>query len=324
MDDIYRPPFTLSTEIVSLAAEISELLGRLSVVKEGPSSLRLRRANRIRTIQGSLAIEGNTLSEDQITAILDGRRVIASPREILEVQNAVQTYENISRWVPHKEKDLLEAHRILMEGLIEENGRYRTGGVGIMRGGTVVHLAPPAGRVPHLIRDLLIWLKTTKDHPLIAGSVFHYEFEFIHPFADGNGRMGRLWQTLILSRWNPLTAHIPVEALIHENRAAYYEALNMSTAKTDSRVFIEYILRMMREAVEKFAALSEKMPEKMPEKVLRYIAENQKITIAELSALIEVSERTIERTLERLRKDGRLRRVGPDKGGSWEIRKINE
>lgn len=254
MSKSYQPPYSLTPPILNLVAEISEAIGRLSAQTESTKELRLRRINRIRTIQGSLAIEGNTLSEAQITAILDGKRVIAPPREIQEARNAIAAYDRFEQWRPHSEDDLLEAHRILMAGLLDEAGAYRRGGVGVMAGGEVIHMAPPADRVPTLMNNLLHWLHTTDHHPLIASSVFHYEFEFIHPFADGNGRMGRLWQTLILFRWNPLFAHIPVESLVHEHQAEYYQALQHSTNQTDSAPFIEFMLRMVLNAVTSTAA----------------------------------------------------------------------
>jgi len=245
----YQPPYTITPEIVNRVAAISEAIGRLTVLTDQARALRLRRINRIRTIHGSLAIEGNTLSEAQITAILEGKRVIAPPREVQEVKNALAAYDRFDSWKPSSEKDLLEAHRILMSGLIDEAGLYRPGGVGVMAGQQVIHLAPPADRVPHLMVDLFGWLAATDAHPLIASSVFHYEFEFIHPFADGNGRMGRLWQSLILARWNPLFADIPVESLIFEHQAEYYQAIQESTQGTDSAPFIAFILRMILDTV---------------------------------------------------------------------------
>lgn len=316
---MYQPPFTITPAIVTFVAEISEALGRLSVLHEASISVRLRRVNRIRTIQGSLAIEGNTLSEDQITAILEGKRVLAPPREILEARNALLAYEQLPSWKPHHASDLLAAHGVLMAGLVEVPGTYRTGGVGIMKGQDVVHLAPPAERVPALMKDLLGWLKASKDHPLIASSVFHYEFEFIHPFPDGNGRMGRLWQTLILSQWNPLLAFIPVETLVHRHQAEYYAALNQSTVNADSAVFIEFLLRMIRDAVQEVDSLSEKKTEKTSEKILRLIGENPKVTIADLARLTGLTTRSVERNLKSLQAQGLLRRVGPDKGGHWEL-----
>lgn len=244
-----QPPYTITPEILNRVAAISEAIGRLTVLTDQARALRLRRINRIRTIHGSLAIEGNALSEAQITAILEGKRVIAPPREVQEVKNALAAYDRFDTWKPSVEKDLLEAHRILMSGLIDEAGLYRHGGVRIMAGQQVIHMAPPADRVPHLMVDLFGWLAATDVHPLIASSVFHYEFEFIHPFADGNGRMGRLWQSLILAHWNPLFANIPVESLIFEHQAEYYQALQESTQKTDSAPFIAFMLRMILDTV---------------------------------------------------------------------------
>jgi Fic family protein len=212
-------------------------------------TLRLQRINRIRIIRGSLAIEGNTLSEAQITAILDGKRGIAAPREIQEVRNAIAAYDRFERWCPGIEEHLLEAHRILMAGLIDEAGVYRRGGGVVMAGTQVIHMAPPAGRVPELMGDLFRWLAGNEAHPLIASSVFHYELEFIHPFADDNGRIGRLWQSLILARWNPLFADLPVESLIFENQAQYYQALQKSSGQNDSAAFIDFMLRMIFDAV---------------------------------------------------------------------------
>ncbi|MBU1054803.1 MAG: Fic family protein [Proteobacteria bacterium] len=260
----YIPPFTISSAIVTLISEISELLGRLSVVDAVTNNLRLRRINRIRTIQGSLAIEGNTLTEEQITAILEGKRVIATPREIQEVHNAIKAYDVFEKWMPYSKDDLLSAHRILMTGLLDFPGTFRTGGVGVMAGKTVIHLAPPPDRVPFLMGDLFEWIKTTDQHPLIAGSVFHYEFELIHPFDDGNGRMGRLWQTLILSRWKPLFSYVPVENIIYEHQSEYYAALNKSTADGESSVFIAFMLRMILDAVKSLST-PEDAPEVTPE-----------------------------------------------------------
>ena len=245
----YQPPYTITQEILNRVAAISEAVGRLTVLTDQARMLRLRSVNRIRTIHGSLAIEGNTLGREQITAILEGKRVIAPPREVQEVKNALAAYDRFETWNPEAENDLLEAHRMLMSGLIDEAGIYRCGGVGVMVGQQVIHMAPPAARVPQLMADLFGWLAATDAHPLIASSVFHYEFEFIHPFADGNGRLGRLWQSLILARWNPLFADIPVESEIFEHQAEYYQALQESTRPTDSAPFIAFMLRMVLDTV---------------------------------------------------------------------------
>ena len=244
-----QPPFSITPAILRLIADIGETLGRIAERQERSVDLRLRRVNRVRTIRGSLAIEGNTLSEEQITAILEGRRVVAPVREILEVQNAISAYAQFESWLPHDEPTLLKAHGILMAGLMENAGSYRQSGVGVMAGSRVLHVAPPAKRVPLLMNDLLNWLRRTDYHPLVSSSVFHYEFEFIHPFTDGNGRMGRLWQTLILFRWNPVFSEIPIESIVHAHQEEYYRALEDSTRATDSAPFIEFMLSMILEAL---------------------------------------------------------------------------
>jgi len=249
MAKAYTPPFSITPGIIRLIAEINQQLGRLSVQDE-KRQLKLRRINRIRTIQGSLAIEGNTLSEAQITAILEGKRVIAPPKEIQEARNALLAYEQFERWQPDNEKHLLSAHQLLMTGLVDDAGLYRQANVGVMNGSQVVHMAPPASRVPQLMADLLGWLKTTEQHPLIVSCVFHYEFEFIHPFSDGNGRMGRLWQTLILSRWFPLLAQLPVESMIHASQSQYYQAINQSTKQSDCAAFIEFMLTVINNTLQ--------------------------------------------------------------------------
>ena len=244
----YQPPYSITPVMLHKIADISEALGRLSVAHEQETDLRLRRINRIRTIQGSLAIEGNTLTEEQITAILEGKRIIAPLREIQEARNAIAAYDQFEQWQSSKKKHLLKAHQELMQGLVDDAGYYRNKGVGVMKGEQVIHMAPPANRVPLLMKDLLNWLKTSNEHPLIMSSVFHYEFEFIHPFTDGNGRMGRLWQTLILSQWKPIFKHIPVESMVYAQQDKYYQALNESTQKTDSAPFIEFMLSAILEA----------------------------------------------------------------------------
>lgn len=254
----YALPLTITPKILNLVAQISEQLGRFAERKQQTQALRLRRANRIRTIQGSLAIEGNSLSLEQITAVLEGRPVIAPLREVQEVKNALAVYERFSELDPQCEADLLHAHKLLMLGLMDEAGCYRSGGVGVMSGKQVIHMAPPASQVPRLMSDLFAWLKTTEQHPLIASTVFHYEFEFIHPFADGNGRMGRLWQSLILADWNPVFAHLPVESLVYRQQQAYYAAIAQSTEATDCAPFVEFMLdaiwQALLEGIEQEAA----------------------------------------------------------------------
>lgn len=210
---------------------------------------RLRRENRIRTIHASLAIENNTLTLEQVTAVIEGKQVLGHPREIQEVRNAFAAYEALEGWRAGSERDLLSAHELLMRGLTDEAGRYRSGGVGIFHGKQLVHMAPPADLVPKLMADLLQWLTTTTEHPLIAGCVFHYELEFIHPFADGNGRMGRLWQTLILRDWNALLAFLPVETVIRERQQGYYQALAQADEQANATPFIAFMLDSLHAAI---------------------------------------------------------------------------
>ena len=242
------PPYKITSAILDLVERIGEAIGRVEEVF-GRQDLRLRRANRIRSIRGSLAIEGNTLTEEQISTIFEGKPVVAPLREIQEVRNAIKVYEKFIQWNPANQTDLLKAHEMLMVGLLDAPGYYRRGGIAVAGAGEVHHIGPPASRVPHLMTDLLSWLENTEEHPLIASSVFHYEFEFIHPFEDGNGRIGRLWQTLILTRWKPLVADVPVESLVYARQSEYYEAIRESSAKGESTPFIVFMLEAILDAV---------------------------------------------------------------------------
>lgn len=214
----YEPPLTVTPSMLALVAEISEHVGQLTAYREDSLTPQLRRGNRIRTIQASLAIDNNTLSVEQVTALLEGKRVLGLPREIQEVRNAFSAYDAMPTWQPNRQTDLLTAHNLLMQGLIDDAGHFRRSGVGIYRGARLLHMAPPASRVSTLVQELLGWLGRSAWHPLIVSCVFHYEFEFIHPFADGNGRMGRLWQTLLLSHWRPVMASCLWKALFGSSR----------------------------------------------------------------------------------------------------------
>lgn len=220
----YQPPYTITPTILNKVAEISEMIRRLSVL-QGELSPQLRRGKRIRTIQSSLAIENNTLTLEQVTAVLDGRRVLGLPREIQEVRIAFVVYEQLAQWQAYTTHDLLSAHQLLMQDLSDEAWQFCRGGVGIYNGEKLVHMTPPANKVIRLIGDFTYWLKNTEVHPLIAGYVFHYELEFIHPFSDGNGRMGRLWQSLILYHWQTLFTYLPVETIIKDRQQDYYAVL---------------------------------------------------------------------------------------------------
>lgn len=267
----HSPPFTPTPAILSLVAAIGEQVGRLEASLPPERQLLLRRTNRLRTIQGSLAIEGNTLTLEQVTAVVAGKRVLGSTREVQEVRGAVAVYDRLGEWDPAKRADLLVAHGVLMAGLVDRPGHFRTTAAGIQRGDQVVHIAPPAGQVRALMNDLLAWLKATADHPLIAACVFHYEFEFIHPFVDGNGRIGRLWQTLILSRWKPLFALVPVESLIRDQQVGYYAALNESNRVGASTPFIAFMLRVIHDALAAVDSTPQVGPQVTPQ-VARLLA----------------------------------------------------
>ncbi len=239
---MYIPPFTVSADAINLIAEISAQIERYAIRIEQEDGLRLRKANRIKTIHSSLAIEGNTLSEDEVRDIIDGKNVVAPIRQIQEVKNAIQTYEMYPTLDAFNEKDLLKAHSVMMQALVDDAGKYRRGGVGVYGEKGLVHLAPPADRVPMLMKDLFDWLKHSKDHLLIRSCVFHYEFEFIHPFIDGNGRMGRLWQSLILGKLHPLFEHLPVENMVYSNQQQYYDAITASSKTGQSGPFIDFML----------------------------------------------------------------------------------
>lgn len=241
----YKPPFHTTDRITNLVAAISEQIGRIKVLSHSNLNPHLRKENRIRTIHSSLAIEQNSLSLEQVTAIVDGKRVLGNPNEIREVRNAYDTYNMMLSLDPYAVKDLLKAHRMMMEGLIPENGRFRSGGVGVFAGDVVVHMAPPARLVPGEIQDLFEWYKTSEMHPLIRSSIFHYEFEFIHPFADGNGRMGRMWHSLLLGKWNEIFYWLPMEELIRSRQQEYYNALGASNREPDSSAFVELMLEII-------------------------------------------------------------------------------
>lgn len=260
----YVPPFHVTDRILRLAAEISEEVGRVSVLSHGNLTPHLRKANRIRTIHSSLAIEQNSLSLAQVTAILEGKRVLGNPNEIREVKNAYEAYELLLSLDPFSVKDLLEAHRLMMAGLIPEAGKFRAGGVGVFDGEAVVHMAPPASLVPGQIEDLFAWARTSETHPLVKSAVFHYEFEFIHPFADGNGRMGRMWHSLLLGKWKELFFWLPVEELIRSRQREYYAALGKADRAGESGVFVEFMLEILLDTLRKTETVGDKPGEESP------------------------------------------------------------
>ncbi|EKN6361375.1 Fic family protein [Yersinia enterocolitica] len=333
----YQPPYSITPTILNQVVEVGELLGRWATQAEQSSPL-LRKENRIRTIQASLAIEHNSLSTEQVTAIMEGKRVLAPAKDIQEVRNAILAYEALPHWQSYRLTDLLAAHRLLMTGLVDTPGQLRHGNVGIYREELLIHMAPPANQLSRLVADLLQWLQRTDIHPLIASSIFHYEFEFIHPFADGNGRMGRLWQTLILSEWRSELAWLPVETLIHNQQQEYYRVLGECDRASDCTPFITFILDKLITALAEgidaqkrySAEVSVEMSVEMSvesalalnpiaERILAAITVNPTITIVEMANELKVSSRTIERNIKQLQQKGCLVRVGATKSGYWRI-----
>ncbi|TNF48380.1 MAG: Fic family protein [Bacteroidetes bacterium] len=244
-----NPPYQITPEILKLIASISEKIGQINARFLDKPSPKLRKENRIKTIHSSLSIEGNTLTEEQITALIENKRIIGPEKDVNEVLNAIRVYDQLQSFDPTSSKAFLKAHEILMEGLVSDNGKYRNKGVGIMAGDRIAHIAPPSENVPHLMNDLFDYLKTSKEISLIKSCVFHYEMEFIHPFIDGNGRMGRLWQTLILMKEYPVFEFIPFENIIHKSQSDYYHALSQSDKSGSSTPFIEYMLKVVNDSL---------------------------------------------------------------------------
>lgn len=246
----YKPPFHMTDEIVNLVSEISMGIGRLTAAESLSKNPRLKRENRIRSIQSSLAIENNTLSVNEVTAVIDGKRVLAPPKDIREVQNAYEAYEALSMLNPLSMDDLLKAHAFMMAGLTRDAGCFRSGDVGVFAGDQLVHAGTPAAYVPKVMADLFAWLQSTEAHPLVSSCLFHCEFEYIHPFSDGNGRTGRLWHTLLLRRWNPLFEYLPVETLVAEHQFEYYDALGDAQRDADCTGFVVFMLHVILETIE--------------------------------------------------------------------------
>ena len=323
----YEPPFKITSQIIDLISQISEAVGEINSLGNNPRHLELRKENRIKTIHSSLAIENNSLSIEQITAIIEGKRVLGNPNEIQEVKNALQAYELLLTLNPYEEKDLLKAHKLMMSDLVERNGKYRNEGVGVFDGKQVVHLAPPADRVPFLMADLFQWLKNSDVHPLIKSCVFHYEFEFIHPFQDGNGRMGRLWQTVILKDWKSVFAWLPIETLIKENQDEYYKALSSNDSNADSTNFIVFMLQTILNTIKEILETEKKITRKInvkitanQKKILEAIKQNPFVTQEELSQIVGIAKLNINKNMKKLQEQGIIERVGADKNGKWIIK----
>ena len=327
----YIPPYKVSGKAMNLIAEIAAAIERYRIILEGPDGVRLRKINHIRTIRGTTAIEGNTLTEEQITAILAGKRVSGPQREIDEVKGAHAAYEAIESFNPYSIDDLLKAHGLMTKGLVDRPGKFRNCNVGVMDGaGNVVHMAPPFANVPSLVKDLFAWLADSEDPVLIKSCVFHYEFEFIHPFQDGNGRTGRYWQTAILGKWRSAFYAAPIENIVWGNQSGYYLAIRRSTLLGNSEPFIDFMLERILQAIkgkgEELKNVGVSVGVNVGVKLsarerdlLELLRLDGTLTAVRIAETYSISTRQAERLLTGLKKKGFLVRKGSDKAGHWEV-----
>ena len=318
-----KPPFEITNTILDEIAEIAELVGHVNASVAQSMNPTLRRSNRIRTIYSSLAIEQNSLSLEQVTAVLSGKRVIAPPKDIEEVKNAYEIYEMMEDLDPYSVDDLLRAHGVMMRGLLEESGCFRSRPVGVVdKQGHVLHFGTLPDYVPSLVMELLDWARESDFHMLVKSCVFHYELELIHPFADGNGRMGRLWHTLLLAQWKPLFAWLPVESIIHDRQDEYYRAINRSNTEAESTVFIEFMLSAIKEALMEAAASDGgsrgNTEQQRWYRIERFLEKQGVIANADVRELFGVSSATANRILAKLTGEGRIQKTRL--GKSWGYR----
>ena len=321
------PPFKITNDILNLVYEIGELVGKISAEKEFEKNLTLRKENRIKTIYSSLAIEQNTLTLEQVTDVINGKRVLASLKDIKEVQNAYEIYERLEELDENSMKDLLLAHKIMTSELIKESGRFRSKNAGVYQGDKLIHMGTLPEYIPELINNLFLWLKNSKEHPLIKAAVFHYEFEFIHPFQDGNGRIGRLWHSLILSKWKKFFAWLPIESLVQKYQKEYYIVINNSNKDGESTEFILFMLEIIKETLIELVEtqkMTDKVIDKMTDKnkervklLMKYLGQNDSISNKEAQSLLGISEATARRFLNSLVKENLLVAVGEYKARKY-------
>ena len=319
--------FVPSEKTLRLVMEIAAALERYRIVMEGPSGVYLRKLNHIRTIRGTTAIEGNTLSEEEVTAIIAGKRVAGSRREIDEIKGAHAAYSKISEFNPLDSSALLKAHAIMTKNLVKSPGKWRKCNVGVFNArGEAMHHAPPWDHVPFLMNDLFKWLKRSKEVPLVKSCIFHFVFETIHPFSDGNGRIGRFWQTVILGKWNRLFYALPIENMVLTHQRKYYKSLNESQKKSDAGAFVDFMLDMIFRTLKAKGDLKggkkkvvSKGGKKTTEKLIEMMRKNPKVTLAEMVSELGISRSAIQKHILRLKDAQIVRRVGPDKGGEWRV-----
>lgn len=328
MGESYEPPFTMNEEITNLIVEIGEYVGAITTYDAIRPNPILRKESRIRTIHSSLAIEQNTLTLEQVTDVINGKRILGPPQDILEVKNAYEAYERTAVLDPYSVKNLLLAHKFMMQGLVKEAGSFRSGNVGVYAGKELIHAGTPAKYVPDLVKQLFTWLKQSKHHPLVKSCIFHYEFEFIHPFTDGNGRTGRLWQSLILQKWKSVFAWVPIETLVYENQEEYYKVLHRADIVGDSTEFVEFMLRMIRNALKEISETHNKTNVVInvginvvtnEEKIVALLRKNGNMSANMLSVSVGITGRQTQRILAKLKTEGKIIRHGANKNGYWEV-----
>lgn len=334
--DGYKPPFTITNSILSHVASVSEKVGRITVMSNMENKPHLRKNNRIRSIHSSLKIEANSLSLSQVRDVINGKLVLGEAKEIQEVKNAYNTYEKIAEIDPYSIEELKKFHGIMTKYIVEESGDFRSGEEGVFNGEECIFMAPPARFVPQLMNELFGWMKEVKDqmHPLILSSVFHYEFVFIHPFTDGNGRMARLWHTAILAKWNPIFEYIPIESQIEKFQDDYYDAIAKCHVEGESTVFIEFMLTQIDNILEELlnqmtnSTMDDAIPDadganhgadNMEGRLLSGLKQNPYITQTDLAKKLSLSRRTVQRIMKELMNDGKIKRVGSTRTGHWEI-----
>ena len=314
----YNPPYKITSKILKLSTQISEELTKLQFTGVEKVNPMLRKKNRIKTLAGTLEIEGNFLGEEKITAILDGKRVLGTIKELAEVQGAIKAYEKLDEFRYSELDDLLLAHKILMDEILTTAGSFRSVNVKVGE-----HIAPKPTMVNELMINLFSWLKNSDEHMLLKSCIFHYEFEFIHPFSDGNGRIGRLWQSVILNSYNPIFSLLPTESIVRDYQEEYYKSIEDSTQLAESTPFIEFMLEMIFKSIQniKDDNVPNNVPIKRLDKIIEIISENKDITIVELANKLDVADKTIKRDIAKLKEQNRLIRVGSLKSGHWEIKK---